>query len=191
MRKELLKFRFATVLFWAAGSLLLADCKINGQPTVSPQSEDGLRTFLQDYLGGPSVENQETNFVAAFVDLNGDGTNEAVVYLSGTSWCGSGGCTTLILTQNERSWMVITKITITRLPIRVLSSTSNGWRNIAVRVQGGGIQLSHEAELLFNGSSYPTNPSAPPARRLNAQVPGQVLIPSSKGAKPLFRKGTA
>ena len=74
----------------------------------------------------------------ALVDLDGDGKKEAIVYLVGRTWCGSGGCPTLVLVRNGVGWKLLQYITITRPPIRVLSSTSHGWHDLSVWVQGGG-----------------------------------------------------
>jgi hypothetical protein len=76
--------------------------------------------------------------------------------------------------------------TITQPPIRVLTKASNGWRNIGVWVRGGGIQPGYEAELRFDGKTYPTNPSTPPVRRSPVKVAGQVVIPSSPAWKALY-----
>lgn len=147
---------------------------------------DSLKSFLQNYVGLPTPETRTTRYLAAFKDLNNDGVKEAVVYLSGDRWCGSGGCATLILQREGKSYRMVTKITITRPPIRVLDGAVNGWVNIGVWVQGGGIGSGYEAELRFDGKSYPTNPSLPPARRRTGNVHGQVLIPRSRSATPLY-----
>ncbi len=143
-------------------------------------AEESLKRFLQSW-----DKDKTTRYIAAFRDLNGDGTPEAIVYLMG-NWCGSGGCTTLILTQDAGSWRIVTRITIARLPIRVLTNTSHGWRSIGVWVQGGGIRSGYEAELRFNGKSYPRNPSVPPARRLTGKPAGEVVIASERDATPLW-----
>jgi len=127
-----------------------------------------------------------TRYFHAFVDLDGDGKNEVIVYLAGRQFCGSGGCPTLVLASELSSYRVVTEITITRLPIRVLRTSSNGWRNIAVLVSGGGVQPGYEAELRFNGSTYPSNPSVPPARRLAAKIRGEVVIPSRAAGTALY-----
>ena len=171
-------------------SSLVAACQ--GQierQTATPSSdvETSLRRFLKSYVAENGFdEDKTTKYSDAYVDLGGDGKQKAIVYLSGRWWCGSGGCTTLVLAQHDSSWIVITKMTITRPPIRLLDTVSNGWRNIAVWVQGGGIQPGYEAELRYDGKSYPTNPSVPPARRLNGELPGQVVISSAQPAKPLY-----
>lgn len=63
-----------------------------------------------------------------------------------------------------------------RLPVRVLDSRSNGWRDLTVTVQGGGRIEPVEIELAFDGESYPTNPSVPPARPLQGAASGEILI---------------
>ena len=155
--------------------------------TPLSSNEVSVRKFLQSDLRISNLDNDKTaRYFAAFVDLNGDGKQEAIVYVMGEALCGSGGCRTLILARHGTSWTVVKHITITRPPIRVLSSTSHGWHSISVWVQGGGIQPGYEAELSFDGKTYPGNPSVPPARRLNATVPGEVVIPSIEGGTPIY-----
>src|SRR5258707_11207043 len=77
----------------------------------SPAVEKSLKGFLRTL-----DDNKATLYIAAFRDLNGDGMPEAVVYLMGKSWCGSGGCNTLILAANGNSWRIATNITITPPP---------------------------------------------------------------------------
>jgi len=143
-------------------------------------ASDSLKRFLQNELGELSRGDKTTKYVAAFADLNGDGAKEAIVYVTGQSWCGSGGCNMLVLARDGTSWKEVTAVTITRAPIRVLTTASNGWRNLTVWVQGGGIEPGYEAELRFDGRTYPTNPAVPPARRLTRRVPGRVVLSPSR-----------
>jgi hypothetical protein len=65
---------------------------------VVAQDPDSLKIFLQSYVGEPPSErNKTTRNLEARADLDGDEKNEAIVYLSGGGWCGSGGCKTLVL----------------------------------------------------------------------------------------------
>jgi hypothetical protein len=158
-----------------------------GAAAQSPTAEDSLKIFLQGALRRPGLnDDKTTQYSVAFVELNDEGKNEAIVYLTGQSWCGSGGCVALILSLEGPSYKVVTKITVARTPIRVLKAKSKGWHNLGIWVQGGGIQSGYEAELHFDGKSYPTNPSIPPARPLAARAPGEVAVPSNPLGKPLY-----
>jgi hypothetical protein len=149
--------------------------------------EDTLKRFLQEYISQEHLDDHKTTrYSRAFVDLDGDGKEEAIVYLAGRWWCGSGGCPTLILKPEHSSYRLVTNISITRPPIGVLSNTSNGWHNISVWVQGGGIQPGYQAELRFDGKSYPENPSIPPARPLEGKVAGRIIMRSSQIGMSLY-----
>jgi hypothetical protein len=111
---------------------------------------------------------------------------EVIVYLSGRGWCGSGGCVMLILAPEGETYRVVTKTTVTRLPIRVLTTKSNGWHDISVEVAGGGIQPGYEAELSFDGKSYPSNPTVTPAHRSNGKVQGRTVITETTKDQALY-----
>ncbi len=138
-----------------------------------------LESFLGTYLWRAYREDEppiRLTYLVAAADLNDDDADELLVYLNSDGFCGSGGCTLLILTPRGNSYRVITRATIVRLPVRALDTRSNGWRNLAVRVQGGGILEGYEAELRYDGASYPSNPSMPPARRLQGIASGEILF---------------
>jgi hypothetical protein len=156
------------------------------QQTV-PSADQALKKFLSTYLSRADSGPDDTRYASAFVALRGREANEVIVYLTGRQWCGSGGCTALVLVPQGSSYKVNTRMTVAQLPIRVLASRSNGWHDLGVWVQGGGIQPGYEAQLRFNGRKYPGNPTVPPARRLESGVVGQVAIPSTAEGLPLSR----
>jgi hypothetical protein len=80
-------------------------------------------------------DNKKAGYLAAFIDLDGDGKPEAVVYIVSRKWCGSGGCSMFVLKQNGTHWKSITRTTVTQLPIRVFEARSHGWHSLGVWVQ--------------------------------------------------------
>lgn len=178
--------RLTMVAALLCGALTLASVPSPAKPPTqrvrqpTPKQQESLVLFLRHYEGGgphtASEAEWPTRYSAAFVDLSGDGDREVIVYLMGGSWCGSGGCTTLVLAPHGRSYRIVTTITITWPPILVLVNKSHGWHDIAVRVEGGGIQPGYEAVLRFNGRTYPSNPTVPPARPSSKKVSGRVVI---------------
>jgi hypothetical protein len=144
-------------------------------------AEQSVRKFLQT-----QTKDKETRYIAVFRDLNDDGVPEALGYLVGNEWCGSGGCTLFVLHKSGVFWNVLSRITITRPPVRILQAVSNGWHDLGVQVSGGGIRRPYEAEIPFNGKKYASNPTVSPARHVRKNAAGEVVISSFETAKPLF-----
>jgi hypothetical protein len=173
------------------GSMLLilagATAVSQGQETsVSSHPSEPLKAYLRDYLslGGKVPPDTTTRITTVKVKAN-NGKTEDVVYILGQRWCGSGGCTLLVLEPTESSFNVLGRVTIVQLPVRLLSSMQNGHPDIGVTVQGGGVLAGYEAVLSFNGKSYPRNPSLPPARKATA-VQGKVIIANTQESVPLY-----
>jgi len=132
-------------------------------PCQSQTTDAALKNVLRQYLRDQDVENDSSvRYIAAFVDLNDDGKKEIIVHVISQSLCGTGGCPTLVLAPEQSSFIIVSRISITRPPIRVLKTKSHGWHDLAVWVAGGGIQPGYEADLPFDGESYATNPTVPP-----------------------------
>ncbi|MFZ0305806.1 MAG: hypothetical protein WAL75_24175 [Terracidiphilus sp.] len=169
--------------------LLLSAFSCFGQlQQFSIESHDSaLKKFIQKELTDPHFGiDKTTRYQAAVIKSDGTTKEEIVVYLSGESWCGSGGCRLWILEPAGASFRIIGEETIVQLPIRVLQSKSHDHFDIGVWVQGGGIQPGYEALVRFDGKSYPDNPSVAPARRLPEGIAERVLISRADRGKLLF-----
>jgi hypothetical protein len=152
--------------------------------SAPPSAAESLRAFLQSSFADARAEWPETSYVSAFADLDGDGRNEALVSLYSGLFCGSGGCALYIYTPAGASWREVAELTIVNAPVRLLSSRSRGWRDLAVSVRGGGIEIPHEARIRFDGRTYASNPSMAP--RIRGRAPGRVLIDDAGESRPLF-----
>ncbi|MCU0375337.1 MAG: hypothetical protein MUF24_08520 [Chitinophagaceae bacterium] len=96
------------------------------------------------------IDSSSRRFTLFEFDMNGDGTNEIWVALNGRYFCGTGGCTILLLNAEGNT---ITPFTVTDTPVVIAAESSGGWRNIFLS-HGGKYRL-----LKYNGKSYPSNPS--------------------------------
>lgn len=92
-------------------------------------------------------------------DLNSDGRAERVIYVTDRRYCGSGGCTLVVLVRNGAGWRTVSRTTVVRAPIELLPTTRHGWRDLAVTVAGGGITAPRRVRLRFDGRRYPPNPT--------------------------------
>jgi hypothetical protein len=141
---------------------------------ISPQTSD--KELLEAIRGlEPAADDR---YFSAYMDLNGDGRKEAIVYLIGPRSCGSGGCHTVIFSPEEKGkgYRLVTIIELTRPPIVAARSKTKGWRDLIVFVQGGGILEGYNMLLPSDGSSYPESPFLDPARRFQGKVSGEILI---------------
>lgn len=185
------KYNGACFIAVLALGLLFSARTCLAQSRHPPRSNAGdsleIQRFLRDYLKDTAArEDTTTRYSAALVDLKDDGSQEAIVYVTGRTWCGSGGCRMLVIAPSGSSYSVIAETTITRLPIRELATKSNGWHDIGVWVEGGGIHPGYEAKLSFDGHTYPRNPSVPPSLPIRGTPVGEVVLPKAAEAMPLY-----
>jgi hypothetical protein len=113
-------------------------------------------TALDSAVRDFTKESGTPGYRYALVDLNGDGQADAVILLTG-EYCGSGGCTLLVLRGSEGSFKLISSSTTSSDPIRVLEETNYGWKSLLVNSHSIG-----EVVMRFNGVKYPLNPSLQP-----------------------------
>ena len=91
------------------------------------------------------------------VDLKEEGKCEnPIVLLNGLSgYCGSGGCTLLVLDCTTDGYKVMGKTTVSNRPISLSSTSTKGYKDIKVRVKNEGI-----VALKHDGKAYTTNASS-------------------------------
>ncbi len=136
-------------------------------PEPTPE-EDIDRFLLQEYPDAGTI-----SYALAWSDLDGDGSDEAIVHLVGPWFCGSGGCTTLLLTPAGAMWEKVGDISVSRTPVTMLDTSTNGWKDLTVAIGGGG-GPSGNAWLKFDGEGYPGNPTVAPAELID--MTGTVLL---------------
>ena len=171
------------------GAILILSAPGVARNPVAAENESDLRRFLQGEFADARRSAPTTRYSVAWTDLNGDRRPEAVVYIFDHGhgyWCGSGGCNLVVFEGERRSWRTVGSTSITRPPVRLLNSRTNGWRDLSVYVAGGGIIPGYHALLPFDGRSYASNPSMPPARELRRPASGRVLISRQNRGRLLF-----
>lgn len=114
-----------------------------------------LATFLGDR--GQVLDARQL-FEYSFFDLNDDGTRDALIRLSGPNWCGTGGCTLLVLRGKGDRFEILSQSTLVQTPLMAADTKTAGWRDLLVNISGGGLP-SRTVALRFDGQAYPPNPT--------------------------------
>lgn len=122
-----------------------------------------LRERYKDDIAKGVIDSASRKFRIYQYDLNGDGNKEIFVGLSGPYFCGSGGCSMMLLTNKGDA---ITYFSVTNYPVAVGNTKTNNWNDL-ILMSSGKYHL-----MKFNGKTYPSNPSVAPAFKT---IPGNDL----------------
>ena len=121
-----------------------------------------LQSQFKEDLEKNIIDSLSRKFIFFEFDLNDDGSKEIFVGLIGPYFCGSGGCTQLLL---DNQGNIITKFSVSR-DVVIDTKKTNGYRDLFI-YSGGKNRIAK-----FNGKTYPSNPSTLPILKL---VPGDDL----------------
>ena len=155
-----------------AGGVKMGDIQYQSSETA-PDAE--IEQAIVESLGGDRTALQQTRYYYDRIDLSGDGKPEALVYLNGSYTCGTGGCKMLILEQSGQRYQLVSKMTLVNAPVIVSSEKSAGWNDLVLEVAGGGA-AKHYAQMKFDGSTYPINPSTAPEVAPNSTLNGTSVM---------------
>lgn len=117
------------------------------------------------------------------IDLNEDGNPEVFVYLVGPSVCGTGGCSGVIFKQENGEYKLLSRFSLVRNPVIISKNKTNGYRDIIMYVAGGGIK-SFFAQLKYDSTAYPLNPSIQPKVEPGTKVDGIAILADDIGKNP-------
>ncbi|HET7313213.1 hypothetical protein [Salinisphaera sp.] len=122
---------------------------------ITPAEHDaGARQRLSDALATIYAGNtvRPLHYYSEFVDLNGDGRREAVVYVVGPSHC-ADGCDLYVFQPQGARYAAITRIPISRAPVYALAHRSHGWRDLLVTT-GSDENGADEQLMRYAGGGY-------------------------------------
>lgn len=151
------------LLLLATALPLRADTTDEGRQLL----QEALRSYVQ-----PFDTNWDSTAVRiAWIDLNDDRRDDAIIYLTDEDWCGSGGCTILVFeamdefdAQEMGAFRPAAEISLMHGPVHISQHRTNRWRDLIVR-DGDGVSRV----LRFDGETYPMSPGS--AERLQGRQP--------------------
>jgi len=122
-----------------------------------------LQGLYKEDLSKNFIDGSSKKFIFFEYDLNDDAKKEIFVGLTGSYFCGSGGCTQLIL---DNQGHVISTFTVSGYPVIIDNNKTNGWKDLFI------YSGSKNRIVKFDGKTYPPNPSVLPELRI---TPGDEL----------------
>lgn len=138
-----------------------------GENTSSNITAEIVRTSLnslfKDDLSKGLIDSFSRRFIFFEYDLNSDGQKEIFTGLTGSYFCGTGGCTFYIL---DAKGATVSKFTVSDYPIVIDNNVTKGWKDLFIQT-GGKYHI-----VKFDGKKYPSNPSLQPLLKL---IPGDGL----------------
>lgn len=114
---------------------------------------NGLKIIYKEDLDKGLPDSLSRKVIFSEYDLNSDGVNEIFVGTQGSYFCGSGGCTILLL---DNKGNLLNTFTVSGYPVGVEKEASNGWHNLVIR------SGNKEHLVKYDGKKYPSNPSLQP-----------------------------
>lgn len=142
-------------------------------PMADPALAKAILAVFPDYAASQAGDDAlpPARYVAARHDLDGDGADEVIVYLMGPFFCGTGGCSLLVLTPDGAGYRQIGDVGTARPPVRIVTAAGKGHADLLYRRSGGG-GPTEDVRLAFRDGRYR---KASPAKDGGTQTPA-VLI---------------
>ena len=139
---------------WLLSLLFVLTCAVD---TTDDRRAD-LLDAVADYVAPLGLAWDPAGTHVAWTDLNRDGRDDALVYLTGRDWCGSGGCTVLVFETMDEidaeefgTYRPAAEISMVSGPIRAVRSRGY-WSDLIVTGEHG------PTVLRFDGETYPMSP---------------------------------
>ncbi len=122
-----------------------------------------LKDHFKDDLAKNLIDENSRKFIFFEFDLNEDGKKEIFVGLTGSYFCGTGGCTQYIL---DNQGNILSSFSVSDYPVVIDKNKTKDWNDLFI-LSGGKYRI-----VKFDGKKYPSNPSILPELKT---VPGDGL----------------
>lgn len=130
--------------------------------------EEAMAQFLAHDRGSKDVRH-----VVERIDLNGDGTEDALVLLQSRRHCSARGCTLLVFERVGNAFELHSRLLLGRTPLIAAESHTGGWRDLVAPMTSptAGMRLM---VVKHTGRGYPDDPAqlaaVPPTREVRGRV---------------------
>lgn len=131
---------------------------------------------LENEIKAWAEESAIPSYKRAFVDLNDDGRDDAVVLVADTKYCGSGGWSLVIFQGVAGGFKVVSSAIKSREPVFLLPERNKGWHTVSVSVARGGTAGPGQVMMRFDGREYPNDADGQPKATKDHLKVGKKLL---------------
>ena len=123
-------------------------------------SDQQVTDAVKEYLKGSNAP-VYSRYGFMRVDLNKDGSQDALVYITAPygKWCGVRGCTVLMLHAKRHGFVIVGEEDGIRPPLYISDIYTNNWRDVIVYISGNTDKAKYSA-FKFDGNTYKFNGDA-------------------------------
>ena len=153
-----------------------------------PRLDPLLKTWLRKELGPPDATAEQafpTRAVSAIIPLSAT-KNQVMVYVAGSTLCGTGGCPFYILEFDGKTYHTIGKV-MGQLPIRLIAGPYGQHPDLTITVGGGGVTQAYATKLHFAGGHYPMGGGIFAGPALKNPKTGFLMLTDTDHAEPVYR----
>jgi hypothetical protein len=118
---------------------------------------------------------KDVRHVVERIDLNGDGTEDALVLLQSRRHCSARGCTLLVFERVGHAFELHSRLLLGRTPLIATESHTGGWRDLVAPMTSptAGMRLM---VVKHTARGYPDDPAQLAAVPATREVHGRVLF---------------
>ena len=154
IRGYLLKDSRLYLSLMADGGIFVWEARVPFETEPDARLETAILQASPDHTTAiVEIDNRVARYLYSRFDLDGDGRDEVFVYLLGSVFCGSGGCTLMLFTDRDNGYSLVNTFPISRTPIIVSNVRTDGWANLVRPESGGGASPSYVTHV-FDGERY-------------------------------------
>lgn len=145
-----------------------------GGSAAAPGDAQALEAAVRAALEAEGNDPDMFPMRTAFAQVDDDGELDGLVLLQGTA-CGTGGCPLYVFRGGADGFALDSRVSLVRGPFIVAENRTDGWRDLILRVSGGGATPATVA-LQHGADGYPANPSLLPPMVDEGPFAGEVVF---------------
>ena len=155
-----------------------AEAAPRNEPTASSSARTAARgatveLAVTQFLAHERAGGADARHVVERIDLNGDGSDDALVLLQSRRYCTARGCTLLVFERVGDAYQLHSRLLLGRTPLIAAESRTGGWRDLVAPMTSptAGMRLML---VKHTGRGYPDEPAqlaaVPPTREVRGRV---------------------